>query len=139
MLREAVLQAVGHLVLRAVPPSQQLPLFDQAKDLLDEAGWGLDELYAAATETHARDALLRALGLLERLALGPSGDEHDESTTIPLISSSAMPARLDSDTLNTRSRPLVTGHGTTSTHTSRPRGIGGNRWLQQKRSIPTIR
>jgi len=66
LLREAVLQVVEHLVLRAVPPSQRLPLFDQAKDLLDEAGWGLDELYAAATEKPARDALLRALGLLEQ-------------------------------------------------------------------------
>lgn len=65
MLREAVLQVVDHLVLRAIPPSRRLPLFDQARDLLDEVGWGLDELYAAATQEPARDALLRALGLRE--------------------------------------------------------------------------
>jgi hypothetical protein len=62
-LREAVLQVVDHLVIEAVPPSRRAELFDQAMDLLDEAGWGLDELYAAATETAAREALLNALGL----------------------------------------------------------------------------
>jgi hypothetical protein len=65
LMREAVIQVVRHLVLEAVPPGQRLPLFDQAGDLLDEAGWGLDELYEAAGEGPARQALLRALGLLE--------------------------------------------------------------------------
>jgi hypothetical protein len=63
-LRAAVIQVVGHLVERAVPPSQRLPLFGQALDLLDEAGWGLDELAGAASPGPAQDALLRALGLL---------------------------------------------------------------------------
>jgi hypothetical protein len=63
MLREAVLQVVRHLVLQAVPLGERSPLFDQARDLLDEAGWGLDELYQAAREGPAQDALLRALGL----------------------------------------------------------------------------
>ena len=63
MLRAAVIQVVGHLVERAVPPAQRVPLFDQARDLLDEAGWGLDELAAAAEPGPARDALLRTLGL----------------------------------------------------------------------------
>jgi hypothetical protein len=63
VLRAAVIQVVGHLVERAVPPAQRLPLFDQARDLLDEAGWGLDELAAAAEPGPARDALLRTLGL----------------------------------------------------------------------------
>jgi hypothetical protein len=62
-VREAVLQVVGHLVLRAVPPAQRSPHFDQAKDLLDEAGWGLDELVAAASPGPAQDTLLRTLGL----------------------------------------------------------------------------
>ena len=65
MLRAAVLQVVQHLVLRAVPPSQRVPLFEQATGLLDEAGWGLDELVAAAEAGPAQDALLRALGLLD--------------------------------------------------------------------------
>ena len=63
MLRAAVIQVVGHLVERAVPPSQRDPLFDQAMDLLDEAGWGLDELAEAASPGPAQDALLQALGL----------------------------------------------------------------------------
>lgn len=62
-LQAAVLQVVGHLVLAAVPADQRSPLFDQATDLLDEAGWGLDELYLAATDEAARGALFRVLGL----------------------------------------------------------------------------
>jgi hypothetical protein len=65
MLRAAVIQVVQHLVLRAVPPSQRVPLFDQATGLLDEAGWGLDELADAAEPGHAQDALLRTLGLMD--------------------------------------------------------------------------
>jgi hypothetical protein len=64
MLRAAVIQVVGHLVERAVPPSQRIPLFEAAVDLLDEAGWGLDELARAASPGPAQDALLRTLGLL---------------------------------------------------------------------------
>lgn len=50
-------------MLAAVPADQRSPLFDQATELLDEAGWGLDELYLAATDESARGALFRALGL----------------------------------------------------------------------------
>jgi hypothetical protein len=64
MLRAAVIQVVGHLVERAVPPAQRDPMFDQAMDLLDEAGWGLDELAGAASPGPPQDALLRTLGLL---------------------------------------------------------------------------
>ena len=64
MLRAAVIQVVGHLVERAVPASHRVPLFDQAMDLLDEAGWGLDELVTAAEPGPARDTLLQTLGLL---------------------------------------------------------------------------
>ena len=64
VLRAAVLQVVGHLVERAVPPDQRDPLFDQAMDLLDEAGWGLDELTGAASPGPAQDELLRILGLM---------------------------------------------------------------------------
>jgi hypothetical protein len=65
-LRQAVIQVVGHLVVRSVPPSQRLPAFDQAVDVLDEAGWGLDELVAAAEPGPDQDALLRAIGLMEK-------------------------------------------------------------------------
>ena len=63
LLRDAVLQVVRHLVIEAGPPGQRLPMFDQAAGLLDEAGWGLDELYAAATDPAATEALLGELGL----------------------------------------------------------------------------
>ncbi len=62
-LREAVAQVVSHLVIKNVPPEQRLPLFDQAAELLEEAGWGLDELYEAASDTHKQSALFQALGL----------------------------------------------------------------------------
>lgn len=65
MLRAAVIQVVQHLVLQAVPPSQRVPLFEQATGLLDEAGWGLDELADAAEPGPAQDGLLRTLGLLD--------------------------------------------------------------------------
>ena len=64
MLRAAVIQVVGHLVERAVPPAQRDPLFDQAMELLDEAGWGLDELAGAARPGPGQDELLRTLGLM---------------------------------------------------------------------------
>jgi hypothetical protein len=64
VLRAAVIQVVGHLVERAVPPAQRVPLFDQAMDLLDEAGWGLDELAGAASPGPGQDVLLRTLGLM---------------------------------------------------------------------------
>lgn len=65
LLREAVIQVVHHLVIESVPPDQRSAMFDQAADLLDLAGWGLDELFEASRDGPARDELLRRLGLLE--------------------------------------------------------------------------
>jgi len=65
LMREAVVEVIGHLVLEAVPPGQRSPLFDQARDLLTEAGWGLDELFEAAEDGPARRDLFRELGLDE--------------------------------------------------------------------------
>ncbi len=62
-LRTAIIEVISHLVLKAIPPEQRSPLFDQAAGLLDEAGWGLDELYTAAADGPERRALFRALGL----------------------------------------------------------------------------
>lgn len=62
-LRDAVVQAVGHLVVEAVPPERRHPLHEQARGLLEEAGWGLDELVAAAEDGPARRELFRILGL----------------------------------------------------------------------------
>jgi hypothetical protein len=64
-MRDAVVQVVHHLVLETVPPGARSALFDQASDLLDQAGWGLDELFEATHDGPARDDLLRTLGLLE--------------------------------------------------------------------------
>jgi hypothetical protein len=64
-LREAVVQVVRDLVIERVPRSRRSPYFDQALALLDLAGWGLDELLAAAGEGPARDKLLREVGLSE--------------------------------------------------------------------------
>jgi len=63
LMQRAVIEVVRHLVIKAVPPEQRSPLFDQARDLLGEAGWGLDELFEAAEEGPARHALFRELGL----------------------------------------------------------------------------
>ncbi|HEY1347296.1 MAG TPA: hypothetical protein VGF54_20100 [Streptosporangiaceae bacterium] len=62
-MQQAVIEVIRHLVLRAVPPEHRTPLFDQAHDLLNEAGWGLDELFEAIEDGPARSALFRALGL----------------------------------------------------------------------------
>ncbi len=65
LMREAVVEVIGHLVLEAVPPDRRSPLFDQARDLLTEAGWGLGELFEAAQDGPAQRDLFRALGLEE--------------------------------------------------------------------------
>jgi hypothetical protein len=65
LMREAVIQVIHHLVIESVPPRQRSAMFDQAADLLDLAGWGLDELFEASRDGPARDELLRGLGLLE--------------------------------------------------------------------------
>lgn len=62
-LRDAVVQVVRHLVLKPVPEAERSPYFDQATSLLDQAGYGLDELLDAASEGPQQDALLKALGL----------------------------------------------------------------------------
>lgn len=63
VLREAVVQVVTNLVLETVPPSARSPYFEQAQGLLDEAGWGLDELLQATSEGPARERLFEVLGL----------------------------------------------------------------------------
>jgi hypothetical protein len=62
-MRQAVVEVIRHLVLEAVPPQHRSPLFDQARDLLTEAGWGLDELFEAREDGPAQQALFHALGL----------------------------------------------------------------------------
>jgi hypothetical protein len=62
-MQQAVVEVIRHLVLEAVPPEHRSPLFGQARDLLTEAGWGLDELFEACENGPARQSLFRALGL----------------------------------------------------------------------------
>ncbi len=62
-MQQAVVEVIRHLVLKAVPPEHRSPLFDQARALLPEAGWGLDELFEACEDGPARQDLFRALGL----------------------------------------------------------------------------
>ncbi len=62
-MQQAVVEVIRHLVLKAVPPEHRSPLFDQARALLAEAGWGLDELFQACEDGPARQALFRTLGL----------------------------------------------------------------------------
>jgi len=64
-MRDAVIQVVQNLVVETVPPGARSAMFGQAADLLDLAGWGLDELFEASREGPARDELMRRLGLLE--------------------------------------------------------------------------
>jgi hypothetical protein len=64
-MRDAVVQVVQNLVVQTVPPGARSAMFDQAADLLDVAGWGLDELFEASQEGPARDELMRRLGLLD--------------------------------------------------------------------------
>ncbi|BDG60978.1 hypothetical protein [Caldinitratiruptor microaerophilus] len=62
-VRAAVLQVIEHLVVAPVPPGERLPHFVRAQVLLEEAGWGLEELIAALEPGPQRDALFAALGL----------------------------------------------------------------------------
>lgn len=62
-VRAAVLQVIEHLVVAPVPEGGRLPHFVRAQMLLEEAGWGLDELIAALEPGPQREALFAALGL----------------------------------------------------------------------------
>jgi hypothetical protein len=62
-LRAAVVQVVRHLVVASVPEPERSPWFDTGRGLLEEAGWGLDELYAASSPGPARDRLFAVLDL----------------------------------------------------------------------------
>lgn len=62
-LRAAVVQVIHHLVLKAVPAAERSRYFDLARGVIEEAGWGLDELLTAAEPGPAQDELFRLLAL----------------------------------------------------------------------------
>jgi hypothetical protein len=62
-MQEAVLQVVSDLVIRRMPPQDRSPLFEAAKDLLEQAGRSLPELIEAAEPGPEREALFHDLGL----------------------------------------------------------------------------
>lgn len=64
-LREAVLEALGDLLIERVPTKDRSPYFSQARDLLVQAGWSPEELLEAAAPGPRREALWDALGLKE--------------------------------------------------------------------------
>jgi hypothetical protein len=61
-MREAVLQVVGDLFIKKVPPGDRSPLYDAAHDLLDQARRSPLELIAATEPGPDRDALFDDLG-----------------------------------------------------------------------------
>jgi hypothetical protein len=86
-MQQAVIEVVRHLVLTAVPPEHRTPLFDQARDLLSEAGWGLDELFEALTGSHVHR---RIAFVVDGVPVGTSSD-----TAAPKSSRSAPPKASD--------------------------------------------
>lgn len=62
-MRTAVVQVIRHLLLERVAEEERVPLFPRAYELLDRAGWGLDELAGALDPGPDRERLFAALGL----------------------------------------------------------------------------
>jgi acyl-CoA reductase-like NAD-dependent aldehyde dehydrogenase len=62
-MREAVVEVITDLVIRRLPPEERSPMFDAARDLLEQAERSLPELLDAAEPGSARDLLFRDLGL----------------------------------------------------------------------------
>lgn len=62
-MREAVVQVMTDLALERVPPGQRSPLFDAARELLDQAGRSPVEMLDAIEPGPEQDALFGELGL----------------------------------------------------------------------------
>ena len=65
-IREAVLQVIGGLFIKRVPPGDRSPLYDAARDLLEQARRTPSEMIAATEPGSERDALFDDLGLPRR-------------------------------------------------------------------------
>lgn len=62
-IRAAVVQVITDLVVRRVPPSERLPQFQAARDLLDTAGRSPLELLEAAEPGPQQTSLFEMLGI----------------------------------------------------------------------------
>jgi hypothetical protein len=62
-MREAVLQVVGDLFVKRVPPDERIHLYEAARDLLEQARRTPAEMIAATEPGSERDALFDDLGL----------------------------------------------------------------------------
>lgn len=64
-MREAVLEVIGDLFVKKVQPADRSPLYDAARDLLEQARRTPPELIAATEPGPERDALFDDLGFPE--------------------------------------------------------------------------
>jgi hypothetical protein len=62
-MRAAVIQVIHDLFIARVAPQERSPLYDAARDLLPQAGWGPLEMIEAAEPGPRQDALFRELGI----------------------------------------------------------------------------
>ncbi len=62
-MRAAMIQAIHDLFIARVARQERSPLFDTARDLLPQAGWGPLEMIEAAEPGPRQDALFRELGI----------------------------------------------------------------------------
>lgn len=65
-MQEAVLQVIGDLFIKRVPPGDRSPLYDAARDLVEQARRTPPEMIAATEPGSERDALFDDLGLPRR-------------------------------------------------------------------------
>lgn len=62
-MRAAVVQVMTDLIIERVPPRERLPLFDAARELLEQAGRNPVEMLEAVDPGPEQDALFEELGL----------------------------------------------------------------------------
>jgi hypothetical protein len=62
-MRAAVVQVMTDLIIQRVPPRERLPLFDAARELLEQAGRNPVEMLEAVDPGPEQDALFEELGL----------------------------------------------------------------------------
>ena len=62
-MRAAVVQVMTDLIIERVPPRDRLPLFDAARELLEQAGRNPVEMLEAVDSGPDQDALFEELGL----------------------------------------------------------------------------